>query len=132
MALSRIWTAFIIIGIAVGTIRMVGGDQKIFNRMVVGKSTDKYDSVFYATVGSPVNLNLSPKYGDFLKEYGYYKVDSVHKPTVLLTDNLASDSVAIIHAANPNIQDYTYLSIQRHSVDSQLPVSRQIGPDLRD
>lgn len=112
MALSRIWTAFIIIAIAVAAIRMIGGDQKIFNRMVVGKSSDKYDSIFYATVGSPVNLNLSPKYADFLKQYGYYKSDSTHISTILLTDDLSADSVAIIHAAHPDIKDYTYLSIQ--------------------
>jgi len=113
MALSRIWSAFIIIAIVVGAIRMVAGDEKIFTRMVVGKSTDKFDSVFYATVGSPVNLKLSSNYADLLKQYGYYKADSTHRPTVLLTDNLASDSVRIIHAVNPNIQDYTYLSIQK-------------------
>jgi spore maturation protein SpmA/spore maturation protein SpmB len=113
MVLSRIWSAFIIIAISVALVRMIGGDEKIFSRMVVGKSTDKHDSVFYAAVGSPVNMRLSPKYSDFLKEYGYYKADSAHRPTVLLTDNLSHDSVAIIRAANPGIREYTYLSVQR-------------------
>src|SRR5215213_9923149 len=113
MALSRIWSAFIIIAIVVAGIRMLAGDEKIFNKMVVGKSSDKYDTVFYATVGSPVNLNLSPKYADFLKGYGYYKADSMHKPTVLLADNLASDSAVILRAANPGIKEYTYLSVQQ-------------------
>jgi spore maturation protein SpmA/spore maturation protein SpmB len=48
-----------------------------------------------------------------LKEYGYHKADSAHRPTVLLTDNLSHDSVAIIRAANPGIKEYTYLSVQR-------------------
>jgi spore maturation protein SpmA/spore maturation protein SpmB len=113
MVLSRIWSAFIIIAISVALVRMISGDEKIFSRMVVGKSTDKYDSVFYAAIGSPVNMKLSPKYSDFLKEYGYHKADSAHRPTVLLTDNLFHDSVAIIRAANPGIKEYTYLSVQR-------------------
>ena len=113
MVLSRIWSAFIIIAIVVAAIRMIGGDEKIFTRMVVGKSSDKYDSVFYAGIGSPLNQKLSPKYGDFLKEYGYYKADSAHRPTVLLTDNLAHDSVNIIKTANPDIKEYTYVSVQR-------------------
>ena len=54
MALSRIWSAFIIIAILVAGIRMMTGDEKIFTRMVVGKSSDKYDSVYYYAIGSPM------------------------------------------------------------------------------
>jgi spore maturation protein SpmA/spore maturation protein SpmB len=113
MILSRIWSAFIIIAIFVGAVRMIGGDEKIFTRMVVGKSSDKYDSVFYAGIGSPLNQKLSPKYADFLKEYGYYRADSAHKPTVLLTDNPQHDSVAIMRTLHPGIKEYTYISVQR-------------------
>jgi spore maturation protein SpmA/spore maturation protein SpmB len=81
--------------------------------MVVGKSSDKYDSVFYAGIGSPLNQKLSPKYADFLKEYGYYRADSAHKPTVLLTDNPQHDSVAIMRTLHPGIKEYTYISVQR-------------------
>jgi len=70
MALSRIWSAFIIIAVLVAGIRMAAGDEKIFTRMVVGKSSEKYDSVFYYGIGSPLNQKLSPAYADFLKEYG--------------------------------------------------------------
>jgi spore maturation protein SpmA/spore maturation protein SpmB len=116
MALSRIWSAFIIIAVLVAGIRMTTGDEKIFTRMVVGKSSDKYDSVYYFAVGSPLNQKLSPKYADFLKEYGYYKVDSVHKASVLLTDNLAHDSVTIAKALNPALKKYTYVSVQKKLV----------------
>src|SRR5215211_4816423 len=98
MVLSRIWSAFIIIAVLVAAIRMAGGDEKIFTRMVVGKSSDKYDSVYYFAVGSPLNQKLSPKYAEFLKEYGYTRVDSAHKATVLLTDNMSNDSVNIVTA----------------------------------
>jgi spore maturation protein SpmA/spore maturation protein SpmB len=116
MVLSRIWSAFIIIAIAVAAIRMAGGDKNIFTRMVVGKSADKYDSVYYYAIGSPLNQQLSPKYADFLKEYGYYKVDSVHKASVLLTDNLAGDSVSIAKTINPALKTYSYISVQKKLV----------------
>jgi len=91
---------------------MVGGDDTIFNRMVVGKSSDPYDSVYYVAIGSPVNQQLSPNYAGFLKEYGYAKKDSARQATVLLTDRLDHDSINIIKAANPDIKLYTYVSIQ--------------------
>ena len=133
MVLSRIWSAFIIIAISVALVRMIGGDEKIFSRMVVGKSTDKYDSVFYAAIGSPVNMKLSPKYSDFLKEYGYHKADSAHKPSVLLTDNLSHDSVAVIRAANPGIKEYTYLSVQKkleRKVDGIIETAKNATVDV--
>jgi spore maturation protein SpmA/spore maturation protein SpmB len=133
MALSRIWSAFIIIAFVVAGVRMIGGDEKIFTRMVVGKSGDKYDSVFYHTVGSPVNLNLSPKYADFLKEYGYFRADSSKKATVLLTDNLQADSVKLITAINPGIKTYTYKSVQRkleRKVDGIIETAKNAVLDI--
>lgn len=112
MALSRIWSAFIIIGVVVAALRMMSGDENIFNRMVTGKSTDPYDSVYYVGIGSPLNQNLSPKYTEFLREYAYVKKDSARQATVLLTDNLSHDSISIIKSINPAIKIYTYKSIQ--------------------
>lgn len=113
MVLSRIWSAFIIIAVVVACIRMFSGDEKIFTRMVVGKSSDKYDSVFYAAVGSPLQQNLSPRYTDFLKEYGYFRADSLHQPSVLLTHNMEHDSVQVLQANYPGIKTFTYISVQR-------------------
>lgn len=116
MALSRIWSAFIIIAIAVAGFRMITGDEKIFNRMVVGKSSDKYDSIYYYAVGSPLKQQLSPKYADFLKEYGYFRTDSVKLATVLLTDNLTADSVVLAKTINPGLSAFTYVGIQKKLV----------------
>src|SRR5215204_5203269 len=107
MALSRIWSAFIIIGILVAAVRMMAGDKNIFNRMVVGKSSDPYDSVYYVAIGSPLNQRLSPRYAEFLREYAYVKKDSAHQASVLLTDNLLHDSVNTLKAANPALKIYT-------------------------
>ncbi|HVG14250.1 MAG TPA: nucleoside recognition domain-containing protein, partial [Chitinophagaceae bacterium] len=82
------------------------------NRMVVGKSSDPYDSVYYVALGDPKNQNLSGKYAEFLREYGYAKRDSAQGATVLLTDNMNHDSVSLIRALNPAIKVHTYLSIQ--------------------
>lgn len=106
---------------------MVNGDKQIFNRMVVGKSSDKYDSVYYYAIGSPVNQNLSSRYGDLLKEYGYYRADSAKMATVLLTDRLDHDSVVIATANNPNLIPFTYVSIQskfRRKVDGIIETAK--------
>ena len=91
---------------------MIGGDKTIFTRMTVGKASDKYDSVLYAGIGSPVNQNLTLKYPELLKEYGYYKVDDLNRAQLLLTDNLAKDSVVLIKSLRPSIKVFTYVSIQ--------------------
>ena len=113
MVLSRIWSAFIIIAVIVAIFRMFMGDSKIFTRMVVGKSSDKYDSIHYVSLGSPLNQGLSPKYREFLAEYGYHKVDSIPKATVLLTDDMLHDSVAILRNTYPNLKTYTWVSVQK-------------------
>ncbi|GAB4091935.1 nucleoside recognition domain-containing protein [Flaviaesturariibacter terrae] len=112
MALSRIWSAFIIIAVLLAGFRALRGDSGIFNRMVTGKSTDAYDTVSYVAVGSAQRQGLSPKYADFLKEYGYARRDSAQQASVLLTDDLRSDSVRILRARNPKLDVYTYTGIQ--------------------
>ena len=132
MVLSRIWSAFIIIAIGVAAIRMASGDEKIFNRMVVGKSSDKYDSVFYASTGSFLNQKLSSNYAAFLKEYGYFKTDSAQQASILLTDNLANDSIALIRTLNPGIKTYTYVSVQKNltrKVDGIIETAKRITPN---
>ncbi len=133
MVLSRIWSAFIIIAALVAGIRMINGDEKIFTRMIVGKSSDKSDSIFYYTIGSPLNQNLSPKYADLLKEYGYYKADTLPKATVLLTDNMAHDSVNLIKAAKSSIKTYTYVSVQKkfvRKVDGVIETAKNAVVDI--
>lgn len=133
MALARIWSAFIIIAIIVALVRMIGGDQKIFTRMVVGKSSDKYDSVYYYGIGSPLNQKLSPKYREFLQEYGYYKTDSIRQAAVLLTDNPVHDSVNIVRALKPGITTYTYTSVQKtlvRKVDGIIETAKNAVIDI--
>ncbi len=39
MTLARIWAAFVLIAFLVGGTRLLNGDQKIFVRMITGKSS---------------------------------------------------------------------------------------------
>ena len=133
MALSRIWSAFIIIAVLVATVRMVQGDQKIFTRMIVGKSSDKYDSTFYAAVGDPQRLKLSGNYAGFLKEYGYFPADSAHVPTVILSDRLEADSVRLLQSRFPDAKTYTYVTVQRKlekKVDGVIETAKNAVLDI--
>ncbi|HPH85935.1 MAG TPA: nucleoside recognition domain-containing protein [Ferruginibacter sp.] len=121
------------IAILVAGIRMVNGDEKIFTRMVVGKSSEKYDSTFYIGIGSPQRLDLSAKYTDFLKEYGYYKTDSIGKATVVLTDNLQHDSVRMAQAIKASMPVFTYVSIQTklvRKVDGIIETAKNTVVDI--
>ena len=82
--------------------------------MVIGKADDPYDSVRYVMVGSPEQAGYVSKqeYSSFVGGYGYTQSDSLHKPSVLITDGVKSDSVKLLQAAYPGIQVYTYRSIQ--------------------
>ncbi len=113
MTLSRIWSAFIIVAVLVATARMAGGDERIFSRMVVGKSSDKYDTVRYYAIGSPENQRLSTGYSALLKEYGYVRTDTYQEATVILTDNTEADSVKMLRQLLPAAEVYTYLSVQK-------------------
>lgn len=114
MALSRIWSAFILVAIFVAAFKSFSGDEQIFSRMVIGKSDDAYDSVSYRMIGDPGSAGITSKQGfaTYLGGYGYRAADSAHKMEVLITDNLSSDSVRILTAANPALRVFTYRTIQ--------------------
>ena len=58
MALSRIWSAFIIIALVVATIKFVfqPGQQKIFSQLVTGKNTDTVSTRLVDSASLPVNV----------------------------------------------------------------------------
>jgi spore maturation protein SpmA len=115
MALSRIWSAFIIIAIVVAGYKcFFAGDKTILSRMVTGKSDDAYDSVYYHMSGSPQSAGITSAEGfaKYLNGYGYAPADSAHPATVAITDNAASESINALRSTNPAIQVYTYRSIQ--------------------
>ena len=115
MALSRIWSAFIIVAITVAAFKYVlSGDAQIFSRMVVGRADDPYDSVAYVMAGSPEAGGYTSREGfaKFLGGYGFHVADSGAQAQVIIADDVASDSARILQAAMPGAQLYTYRTIQ--------------------
>ena len=115
MALSRIWSAFIIIAIVVAGFKLnFSNDSQIFSRMVTGKSDDAYDSVSYTMAGKPEKFGFASRtaFSKFIEGYGYIRKDSVKQASVLIIDDVKSDSASIIRALNPSIQIFTYRTIQ--------------------
>lgn len=112
MALSRIWSAFIIVAILVGAFKYFAlGDKDIFSRMVTGKSDDAYETVYYKLIGEPDKKEAVTKkaFVDYVKDYGYIPADSVHAPVVVIASR---DSVSSIKAANSALKVFTYTSIK--------------------
>ncbi len=113
MALSRIWSAFILVAITVAVFKLVGGDATIFSRMVIGKADEAYDSVSYVMVGSPESS--SPVSGDgfakVISGYGYRAADSANPAQVIIGD-VSSDSVRLLQSLYPAAKVYSYRSIQ--------------------
>jgi spore maturation protein SpmA/spore maturation protein SpmB len=114
MALSRIWSAFIIVAVLVALSRYFSGDQQIFTRMVIGKADDSYDSVYYKMLGNAASSGFqsAEAFEKYLSGYGYAPADSVHPPTIVITNEKLTDSARIITAQNPAIKIFTYRSIQ--------------------
>lgn len=115
MALSRIWSAFIIVAVLVAASKAIFfGDNQIFSRMVVGKADDSYDSVRYVMVGSSANtVNMSREsFAKYVAGYGYVAADSAHSAEVIISDNATADSVSIIRSGNAAIPVFTYSKLQ--------------------
>jgi spore maturation protein SpmA/spore maturation protein SpmB len=114
MALSRIWSAFILIAIIVASVKWASGDKTIYSRMVTGKADDTYDSVSYVMLGSPQSEGITSRegFGKYLSGYGYREADSAHPAQVVITDNKAADSVRALQAASPGLTVHSYRSVQ--------------------
>ncbi|MBM3921754.1 MAG: spore maturation protein [Sphingomonadales bacterium] len=112
MTLTKIWSAFVIVAFMVGAFRMATGDEKIFNRMVTGKSSDRYDSVFYYGLGHSEAMGLSATYPELLKDYGFFATDRPEQATYLLHDLRSGDSLQILRSNYPSLQVETYVGIQ--------------------
>ena len=115
MALSRIWSAFIIIAVVVaGYKSFFGGDNNIFSRMVIGKADDAYEPVYYRTIGSATKSGFTSQEGftEYIAGYGYLPADSAHPPTVIISNTIAADSVPVLKGFYPTAEVYTYKTIQ--------------------
>ncbi|MEO6721078.1 MAG: nucleoside recognition domain-containing protein [Ferruginibacter sp.] len=109
MALSRIWSAFIIIAILLAGFKcfFVDGQQDIFSRMVTGKADDTYN--FYA-IGSPTSAGTASidSFAKTTEAAGFVKKGQLKDANTIITDGLQPDSIAIFKAANPTLKVFTY------------------------
>jgi spore maturation protein SpmA len=119
MALSRIWSAFIIVAILVAASKAIfSGNTKIFSNMVVGKADDAYDTIRYAMVGSTESSGITSRevYSKYISSYGYVPADSAHSANIIIADYVDNDSVSLLKGGNTNIPVYTHKSIQSRLV----------------
>ncbi|MBS1587982.1 MAG: spore maturation protein [Bacteroidetes bacterium] len=112
MALSRIWSAFILIAILMSAFHFMYGDNAIFSRMVTGKADDAYDTVYYATTGAPTNMSKT-NFESYISSYGYSKATITHPPSIILASHPSDDSARLLTSLFPSAKCYTYSGIQK-------------------
>ncbi len=123
MALSRIWSAFVIIAVTVAAFQwLVKGNEVIFNRMVIGKADDSYA---YVLTGNDRDTTTSARtaFVNSIRPYGFVKKDSAKDFKYIITDNSASDTVKALKKLVPDAAVYTYdyvLTIGAKPVDGVI------------
>lgn len=105
MALSRIWSAFIIIGVLVGVIQWIANDDdEVFTRMVVGRSDDTFE---YYLLGDPAVRGYTvDSFSKKVEEYGFKRKAKATDLKYLVTTDLNADSVAILRDSYPAMKVY--------------------------
>ncbi len=89
MALSRIWSAFILIALSVGCYHFIFNNSRddIFGRMVTGTAKDEYK--FVSVLDSTSTAALAKE----MKDYGYILQKEADKETkYILADRATNDS----------------------------------------
>lgn len=108
MALSRIWSAFVIVAIVVASFQWLAyGNNVIFNRMVVGKADDSYA---YVLTGYDKDTTKAGRdaFVSLVKPYGFVKKDSARDFKYIITNDVASDTVKALKRLVPEATVYTY------------------------
>ena len=112
MALSRIWSAFIIIAILMAGYQcfFVDGQNDVFTRMVTGKADESYN---YIAIGSPAYTGIATRdsFAKRVNNYSYIKKDNPADCNLLITDNLTADSVKLLKGNNPSLRVFTYRQV---------------------
>jgi spore maturation protein SpmA/spore maturation protein SpmB len=95
MALSRIWSAFILIALSVASYQFIFNSSKddVFGKMVTGTSKDE---VKYVAIGNITKYG-KPNIDSFVKEmapFGFKQVERVDEETkFIVTDNIKADTI---------------------------------------
>lgn len=88
MALSRIWSAFILTAVLVAAFRFLAGDTDIFSRMVTGKAGDVRPVTYYELAASPTAHGYPTReaFTAYLSTYQFLEADSLHPPAVVIAE----------------------------------------------
>lgn len=110
MALSRIWSAFIIVALALAGFHFIFNSSRndIFSRMVTGTSKDEFK---YVAIGDPSKYGR-PGIDSFAKEmadYGYKRQDKISDDSkYLVTDDISADTIRTLTANYPSVRTVSY------------------------
>jgi spore maturation protein SpmA/spore maturation protein SpmB len=109
MALSRIWSAFIIISILVAAYHwLVQGNETIFNRMVVGRADDAYPYVMIGAYNGDTSAKAKSDFATVMKPFGFVQKDSVKDSKYIITDDPNSDTIRAVRKITPDVTVYSY------------------------
>ena len=111
MALSRIWSAFIIIAVLVAGYKYFfsKGQEDIFTRMVTGTAKDEMK---YVVLGDATKFGGYATADSFAKAaapFGFKRIDKVDAETkYIVTDNIAADTVKLLVSEFSSVKPVTY------------------------
>lgn len=109
MALSRIWSAFIVVALLVASYHFIFNSSRddVFGRMVTGTSKDEFK---YVAIGDSATVaSLSKE----MKEYGYILQTTADKETkYIISANVAADTVLKLQKNFTSARAVTYSYIQ--------------------
>src|SRR5574343_105347 len=108
MALTRIWSAFILIaiGMAVYQTVYVTGQDDVFTRIVTGRSD--YSQTWYAVQPSNWQATVSAdSLNRIMAPFGYKKLESPRDAAILVYQSHQTDSVQALLSSQPSLKAYT-------------------------
>jgi spore maturation protein SpmA/spore maturation protein SpmB len=114
MALSRIWMAFIIISVTVAAyFWLIRDNDIIFNKMVVGKSSDTYPYVMIGAYNGDTSLKGKEEFVNSIKPFGFIKKDTIVEAKYIITDNPQSDTIKALKKKFQGVVVYSYEHIKK-------------------
>ncbi len=112
MALSRIWSAFIIIAVLMAGYKcfFVDGQSDVFTRMVTGKADDASN---YMLIGDIKSIPDSSKknFASRIENYGFTNDFKLRDLNTIITDNPASDTVKKLKQQYPLARVFSFRQV---------------------
>jgi spore maturation protein SpmA len=117
MALSRIWSAFIIIAVLVASFKtfFITGQDETFGRIFTGSAKDEYS---FIAIGSPSGFGTTSidSFALAVKPFGFIRKDKVEDSKFLITDNPTADTVKRLLLKNSLLRVVSYDYIKKRRI----------------